>query len=465
MLDNVALNVVIGLVFIYLLYSLLASVLSEIIATYLGLRARNLKEAVDRMLNDQKREKKGPLWRLWDSLNLMKNPKNDRITNFYNYPEIKYLGSTGIFKQPSQFKSVSFSRTLLIMLSEYGYKSDRDGNTEIENAEEGDIKGIPAIPITKEIINAALEGIRADHKNINRKLEKIKQKQKTAKIAKEKEKIVPNEETAKSAEGKQVVLDLKTAKSVKEAIVLDEETAKYIQNLWNECYGDIIKFNKKLELWFDRTMEQCTEWYKRKIQIVLLVLGFMLAWFFNADTFSIISKLSTDKDARDKMVTLASAYIEAHPNRPDSPNLAASKKELDSLKVVQKKLQEDIDNGNTILGIGGWLPDATKVSFDSARQKKIYNPLVDEISLSNDHKSISDGTITFTTYDKWAYFFRLICHHFFGFLITAIAISLGAPFWFDLLNKVMQLRTSLKQDTDSASANTNTTISPLNREG
>ena len=61
MLDNVALNVVIGLVFIYLLYSLFATVLSEIIATKLGLRARNLKEAVDRMLNDGEDNKK-----FWD---------------------------------------------------------------------------------------------------------------------------------------------------------------------------------------------------------------------------------------------------------------------------------------------------------------------------------------------------------------------------------------------------------------
>jgi len=31
-----------------------------------------------------------------------------------------------------------------------------------------------------------------------------------------------------------------------------------------------------------------------------------------------------------------------------------------------------------------------------------------------------------------------------GWLITALAISLGAPFWFDLLNKLMTLRGSIK---------------------
>src|ERR1700712_1632913 len=101
MLDNVALNVAIGLVFIYLLYSLFATVLSEIMATKLGLRARNLKEGIDRMLNDDETSRNGFWWRFWDSLKLMKNPKNPRIEKFYSNPEIKYLGSSGIFKNPS----------------------------------------------------------------------------------------------------------------------------------------------------------------------------------------------------------------------------------------------------------------------------------------------------------------------------------------------------------------------------
>ncbi|HZI24684.1 MAG TPA: hypothetical protein VFD46_06380, partial [Chryseolinea sp.] len=113
MLNNVALDVVIGLLFVYLLYSLLATVLSEIIATTLGLRARNLKEALNRMLNDEGDIKKGRLFRFLDSLNIMKNPKNPVINNFYNHPEIKYLGSSGVFRNPSTFKAISFSKTIL----------------------------------------------------------------------------------------------------------------------------------------------------------------------------------------------------------------------------------------------------------------------------------------------------------------------------------------------------------------
>src|SRR6187397_717673 len=53
MIDNVALDVVIGLVFIYLLYSLFATILMEIISSSFGLRARNLSYALRRMLMDE----------------------------------------------------------------------------------------------------------------------------------------------------------------------------------------------------------------------------------------------------------------------------------------------------------------------------------------------------------------------------------------------------------------------------
>ena len=419
MFDNVALNVVIGLVFIYLLYSLFATVLSEIIATYLGLRARNLKEAIDRMLNDEKEENKGFGSRLLDSFKLTKNPENPRITNFYNHPEIKYLGSTGIFKIPSQFKAVSFSKTLLFLLNQTGYKKIAGGNTQTPDPEQGDIKNIPVTHITKEQIEAALEGIIKEHKI--------------------------------------------TKGNEKDKIVLDHETAKYVLSMWKDSYGDIVKFKLQLEAWFDRTMEQCTEWYKRKIQIILLVLGFMMAWFFNADTFTIISKLSTDRDAREKIVTLAAAYSSANTQAPTDSNLSVPAAKLDSLLDVKKKLEDDIANANTILGLGGWAPDSAKVIIDPKTQEKKFLPGVDYVSLSAKHQE-ADRMIYFSHCEKWLYFLRLFCHHFFGFLITAIAISLGAPFWFDLLNKLMKLRTSQKEGTNSTNTTAAGTVSPLNRE-
>jgi len=434
MFNSVALNVVIGLVFIYLLYSLLATILSEVIATQIGLRARNLKEAINRMLNDEVKNETGWLYRLWDSLRLMKNPKNDIINRFYDHPEIKYLGSSGIFKAPSTFKATSFSKTIMSLLF-------------------GDV------PMDKEMIDTKLKEI------VQNAQEALKAAEEEAITEKALEKAIKAakgvEEATKAAKEAKAEKQTKNAKKI-----LDPETAKYIQGLWVESYGDIVKFKLQLEGWFNRTMEQALEWYRRKIRIVTFLLGFCIAWFFCADTILIIKKLSVDKDARDQIVTLANAYVQNNKtvfrgtgiNSTDSLNL---QKKLDTLLEVKQKLDADIANANSILGLGSLLPDSVRVIRKN--NITIYIPPIDDFICKN--KKTKNGRYVFSSCEKWDYFFGLLCRHFWGFLITAIAISLGAPFWFDLLNKLMKLRTSQKEPTDSASTSApDNIISPLNRE-
>ena len=401
MINNVALDVVIGLVFVYLLYSLFATVIGEIIATTISLRARNLREAVDRMLNDENEEAKRWTARLWDSLKLTKKADSLMVNNFYNHPEIKYLGSTGVFKYPSAFKAFSFAKTIIYQLSGEGP---------------------------------------ADRFRIKEKLERLKHR------------------------GTALEQPLLTA----DEIIFDKETAKYVLSLWDESYGDIAKFKLHLETWFDRTMEQALEWYKRKIQVVLTVLGFLMAWFFYADSFVIIRKLSTDKDAREKMVMMASAYVQ---NNPTSGSAMAADtnyaRKLDSLLAIKRQLEADVANANSVLGLGGWLPDKLRYSTDPSSGRQVFIPQADEniikrIGYKLDNES---GELNISGKQKLYYFLWLFPFHFAGFLVTAIAISLGAPFWFDLLNKLMKLRTSVKHGLNTASHHQVEGVSPLNREG
>ncbi|MBC7913582.1 MAG: hypothetical protein H7Y07_05595 [Pyrinomonadaceae bacterium] len=398
MFNSVALDVVIGLVFIYLLYSLLATVLAEIIATNLGLRARNLKEAIDRMLNDENTKVKtiwepGWFWdkvnRVIDSFRLMKNPKNVHVNNFYNHPEIKYLGSSGIFRNPSSFKAVSFSKTMMYILNGSG-------------------------PLNPAKIEAELKN------------------------------NAPK--------------------------ILGEETASYVLSLWEDSYGDIARFKQQLEAWFDRTMEQATEWYKRKIQLVLLVLGFSFAWIFNADTLVIVKKLSNDKSAREQMVNLAQAYQQNNQQVPENIKKALTRQEgleysrkLDSLLDVRKKLDEAVVNANTLLGSFSWLPNSILVKVDPVTQTKVYPIGIEKEILPHGKPSIGlkgNYYLNFDTGDKWLYSFRIMRKHFFGFMLTAIAISLGAPFWFDLLNKMMKLRSSIRHETASTNTMSDDRVAP-----
>src|SRR4051794_32539441 len=109
MFDNVAFEVVIGLVFIYLLYSLLITIIGEIISTACGIRQRLLRIAIERMFNDGYYTKKERAQKKhtniiksmclsvkgWARKVLLYEPKEFKASfagRFYEYPAIKYLG-------------------------------------------------------------------------------------------------------------------------------------------------------------------------------------------------------------------------------------------------------------------------------------------------------------------------------------------------------------------------------------
>ena len=133
------LEVAIGLIFIFLLYSLLASAINEAIASYLGLRAKNLKKAIQRMLDDD-------------------SGKTTLSDKFYKQPLLKYLGEPTFFgkilRKPAYLSSQSFSKNVLDLLK----------NLDESKVAEVDIKakikaGIDKIPAseTKQFVSSLME--------------------------------------------------------------------------------------------------------------------------------------------------------------------------------------------------------------------------------------------------------------------------------------------------------------------
>jgi hypothetical protein len=134
MTGNVGLDVVIGLVFVYLLYSLYATIIMEIFSSSFGLRARNLSYAIKRMLMDEQKYNKfylsNPLIgkiieRLFQLLSelvgtfiqpagIAINLKNKKLYNeFFNQPSIRTLCSGSLSNTPSYVAAESFSKALI----------------------------------------------------------------------------------------------------------------------------------------------------------------------------------------------------------------------------------------------------------------------------------------------------------------------------------------------------------------
>lgn len=373
MFNNVVLDVVIGLVFIFLLYSLLASIVHEIIATNLAFRAKILEKAIARMLDDGPADRNPVVDRLSGYLQLLGRTKylEDKkfAASFYGHPLVKYLAEDKWHSKPSYLESGNFSKVVIDLL--HGLETDLHG-TNILKIKESLAAG------QLRLADFASAPIDTDG----------------------------------------------TANNVLQDI--NPQTQRFLQSLLSDAQGDINKFRSSLEKWFDNTMERASGWYKKYTQVGLLITGFIIAMIFNVDSIAIVNKLSKDPKAREQLVQTANAYVQQHKDaaagiaKPGDDSLLIRQKEL--LKQADALLQKDIKSANNVIGLGwenGFFK-SSELQKDESKKRMVI-----------------------------------------GWLITALAISLGAPFWFDLLSKLVKIRgAGGKSDSGVSQGTTNVSVQP-----
>ena len=406
MSGNVAFDVAIGLIFIYLLYSLYVTVVMEIVSSIFGLRARNLSYALKRMLMDEKRYP-NPAARVGSRIlttvmrvtgNAINLENRGLYDHFFKQPSIKYLTSGGAGNKPSYLSAENISKGLIDAI-----KVDNPDASVLACVEEGLLR--------------------------------------------------------KLSDG--------------------SETKQHIQSLLDDANYDLVKFKILLENWYNDTMERASGWFKQTTQVVLFLIGFVIVVSFNVDTISIVRKLSRDDDARNQLVQMATNFVEKNEaglqsveNAPvaDSTAVKQIQTKLDSLQATQKMLQEEIMNTQTVMGSNWYVSDSIPYKLVSAQPATkewveipyklrsgqnayvIVHRSVDRSIFAKSVKAETNGFLKLNTV-RYKYSYVFTWEHFWGYLMTVLALSLGAPFWFDLLNKLVKLRSSkaIASDTDDRS--------------
>ena len=212
--------------------------------------------------------------------------------------------------------------------------------------------------------------------------------------------------------------------------------------LTNAAAGDAEQARKNIEDWYNAGMDRVSGWYKRRTQWFLFGIGLVVAVVMNVDSIRVVTALSTDKPKRDAIVGIATAYQKANTGSPATATDtagAAKSPVADAEKQTSAALGELNNLGLPI----GWKnygcslcentseTVTTKDSSKSIWWKSCPSPT--RLSFSQIGEKIH--------YSHWLRCWLLV---FVGWLITALAVSLGAPFWFDMLNKIIVVRSTVK---------------------
>lgn len=177
-----------------------------------------------------------------------------------------------------------------------------------------------------------------------------------------------------------------------------EEASDLRRNLLilvDEAGGDMAKLKANLETLFNNAMERVSGWYKNKTQLPLLLFATAFCLLANVDSIRIAKGLYSDGALREALVAQAQEAVK-------NPRVLAGS-EQDPAADLQRSVAEIKKIGIKI----GWDQETWETSTE-------------------------------------AWFTKLV-----GIMITALAVSLGAPFWFDILNRLVNIRAVGKSPVES----------------
>lgn len=467
----------IGLSMIFLLMSLMCSVLCEMYARWSGRRARFLFKAID---------------------GLVSTPGLGKLVN--KHPLIQGLNSKDILRRrhrPSYVPSLLFAQVVLDLLKE------REETLAV-------IAAAPAPYTVATAVSAQVPptltgaGAEANQGFVVTPLS-------TPKVAVE---LSPAEKADAEAEAAE--------KANAEAALTELSVAIQVFKPAGALLADVVV---AVAGWFDTAMERLSGHYKRSTQTTVFLLAVGLTLGLNVDTLVVGNRLQRDKSLRDAVVASAASFANEHKglgalappgatvNDPaaatttaDAQNkLLGLEQQLEKLNLpigwptdaeltiaddkvaaADEALTRAREYARVPAALAASARDDLKTKGDAvvssppntaaqektdrvtaysaaravavsagADDEKARSGVAEALLLSEhlklDRSELGARMPTLQRPSAWnGASFRLFFLHLTGWLLTAIAVSLGTRFWFDTLSKLMSIRSGVKPEEKKA---------------
>lgn len=227
--------------------------------------------------------------------------------------------------------------------------------------------------------------------------------------------------------------DAKTIESVRGSV---EELPKGLPlrsallSILNEVGDDLDAFREGLKTWYNNSMDRVSAFYKKHTQLAVFFIAVLTAGLTNADTLQMVRKLGRNEVLREAAVQQARSIARSEPLFSDTARTPGGR----SLRPMAGRPSPS--TAGALPGLRA-LPDS--VFLDSlASQTRQYVSSYGALGLPVGWGSADlppEGATTSKILQYWV-------SKGFGLFLTAIAISLGAPFWFGVLEKVSMIRSA-----------------------
>jgi hypothetical protein len=463
------LDTIIGLIFVFLLVSMLVTISNELIAGALRSRAKWLRIGIERLLGSQ-----------W-AQDLYAHPLIGGATQPLGSNPAGTIG-------PSYIASRSFANVLMALLHDSA-ASVKEVRRTLQSVITTATDGGATIETLKARVSEALPHVHAlvvahSHAALAEAI--------TKDLAAMGQRLKAPYTVAEAQADIQRLIDAMQTRYLRQMIegLHDERMRKVLLALFEDAQNDVEKFKENIEIWFNNSMDRVSGWYKRRSQWVVAALAVTAAVSMNVDAILIVKHLQTYPGARESLVAQAKAFAERTPPPVSATGTGVHRVTSgDDYKGVLTFTAPATSAGTVKLAsntAGVTLQPATMEVKRGDKQVEFHVSTVfsdTPASATISAAGAADGTAHLdvrqglpaqfsAVQDKladlglpigWVWTATptqvkngqaiprnagagvdLLLQHFLGWFITALAATLGAPFWFDMLNRVISIRSTGK---------------------
>jgi hypothetical protein len=189
-----------------------------------------------------------------------------------------------------------------------------------------------------------------------------------------------------------------------------------------------------VETWFDDSMDRLSGWYKRRAQSLAFFIGIGVAIVLNGDTLALAQQLWREPVLREALAAQAQAYVNQNPDNPAPPNpddLVKLQNQFTDLDIPVGWIGNpiELDDSGRVPGLDTTIPSRTCTLFAISNTEEVYGfTVAKQCYPIINAPFLRDGT---------GWLLKL-----FGLIASGLAAAQGAPFWFDILKRIVSVRSS-----------------------
>ena len=455
MFDSQILDTAIGLTFIYFFLSILCSAIIEIVASLTKKRSRMLGIGILALIQDPK-----ALEKFYQQPFFMgKTPPGNIFKSFFDsivpFPSWKS-------RVPSYITSRSFVLSLFESLKQHPdvlktLLNERIAQPNHQHEIRGFTEKVAQLP-DGSIIKKELEGVLASAGTGSDEVFKKVQEW----YAKTVENLVNDgNEEASGFPGESILNEikilatgdyLKDVRALVDALPDSNSLKKTLLPLLNIAGDSLETALQNVEKWYEEGMERVTGWYKKYSQTFGVIMGLVVALVLNADSFEMGKAMYRDKELRTSLVTIASQQVASMEQLSANAGSGGKEPEKKSDRA-EVTISSVVDAGKPVSQTGALSSESTQTTANEKLAESKKNDLNKKIKqINEDFKQISSinlpigwpiqngGMITLSQIIE-----LLTPEKILGILITALMVSMGSNFWYELLSKLLNVRSAGKK--------------------